>query len=46
MKPVLVCEVSYDFLQGERFRHAATFVRWRDDKKPKECLFDQLPRRG
>lgn len=45
LKPVLVCEVSYDFLQGDRFRHAATFVRWRDDKKPKECLFDQLPRR-
>lgn len=46
LKPVLVCEVSYDFLQGDRFRHAATFVRWRDDKKPEECLFDQLPRRG
>lgn len=46
IEPVLVCEVSYDFLQGERFRHAATFVRWRDDKKPEECLFDQLPRRG
>jgi len=45
LDPVLVCEVSYDFLQGERFRHAATFVRWRDDKKPEECLFDQLPRR-
>ena len=45
LKPVLVCEVSYDFLQGERFRHASTFVRWRDDKKPEDCLFDQLPRR-
>jgi len=45
LDPVLVCEVSYDFLQGERFRHAATFVRWRDDKNPEECLFDQLPRR-
>jgi ATP-dependent DNA ligase len=45
LKPVLVCEVSYDFLQGERFRHAATFVRWRDDKEPADCQFDQLPRR-
>ncbi|MBW3594471.1 MAG: ATP-dependent DNA ligase [Actinobacteria bacterium] len=45
LEPVLVCEVSYDFLQGDRFRHAATFVRWRDDKKPEDCLFDQLPRR-
>ena len=45
LEPVLVCEVSYDFLQGDRFRHAATFVRWRDDKPPEECLFDQLPRR-
>ena len=45
VRPELVCEVSYDFLQGERFRHASTFVRWRDDKKPEECLFDQLPRR-
>ena len=46
LDPVLVCEVSYDFLQGERFRHAATFVRWREDKQPKECAFDQLPRRS
>ena len=45
VKPELVCEVSYDFLQGARFRHASTFIRWRDDKKPEECLFDQLPRR-
>jgi ATP-dependent DNA ligase len=45
VRPELVCEVSYDFLQGDRFRHASTFIRWRDDKKPEECLFDQLPRR-
>ena len=45
LRPELVCEVSYDFLQGRRFRHAATFVRWRDDKRPEECLFDQLPQR-
>ena len=43
LKPELVCEVSFDFMQGNRFRHAATFLRWRDDKKPEECGFDQLP---
>ena len=45
LKPELVCEVSFDFLQGDRFRHAATFIRWRDDKQPEECGFDQLPMR-
>jgi ATP-dependent DNA ligase len=40
--PVLVCEVAYDHMQGERFRHAATFLRWREDKPPEECTFDQL----
>lgn len=43
VKPTLVCEVSYDYMQsGYRFRHAATFVRWRDDKKPADCTFDQV----
>jgi ATP-dependent DNA ligase len=37
-----VCEVKYDHLQGERFRHAAIFLRWRSDKPPKECRYDQL----
>jgi ATP-dependent DNA ligase len=37
-----VCEVKYDHMQGDRFRHAATFVRWRDDKAPKDCRYDQL----
>jgi ATP-dependent DNA ligase len=36
------CEVKYDHLQGDRFRHAATFVRWRPDKPPRECRYDQL----
>ena len=36
------CEVKYDHLQGERFRHAATFLRWRPDKPPHECRYDQL----
>jgi ATP-dependent DNA ligase len=37
-----VCEVKYDHLQGDRFRHATTFLRWRDDKQPKDCRYDQL----
>jgi ATP-dependent DNA ligase len=37
-----VCEVAYDHLQGDRFRHATTFQRWRPDKGPQECRYDQL----
>jgi ATP-dependent DNA ligase len=37
-----VCEVKYDHLQGDRFRHAATFLRWRPDKSPDDCRYDQL----
>ena len=37
-----VCEVKYDHLQGDRFRHAATFLRWRPDKEPRDCRYDQL----
>jgi ATP-dependent DNA ligase len=37
-----VCEVKYDHLQGDRFRHASTFLRWRPDKQPKDCRYDQL----
>ena len=37
-----VCEVKYDHLQGDRFRHAATFLRWRPDKPPQACRYDQL----
>jgi ATP-dependent DNA ligase len=37
-----VCEVKYDHLQGQRFRHATTFVRWRPDKRPSDCRYDQL----
>ena len=36
------CEVKYDHLQGDRFRHATTFLRWRPDKPPRECRYDQL----
>jgi ATP-dependent DNA ligase len=37
-----VCEVKYDHLQGDRFRHATTFLRWRPDKRPQDCRYDQL----
>jgi ATP-dependent DNA ligase len=37
-----VCEVKYDHLQGDRFRHGTTFLRWRPDKRPEECRYDQL----
>ncbi len=37
-----VAEVGYDHLQGTRFRHATTFKRWRTDRTPKDCRYDQL----
>jgi ATP-dependent DNA ligase len=37
-----VCEVKFDHMQGDRFRHAAIFLRWRPDKRPQDCRFDQL----
>jgi ATP-dependent DNA ligase len=37
-----VCEVKYDHLQGDRFRHATTFLRWRPDRRPEQCRYDQL----
>jgi ATP-dependent DNA ligase len=37
-----VCEVKYDHLQGPRFRHATIFLRWRHDKRPSDCRYDQL----
>ena len=37
-----VCEVTYDHLQGDRFRHATVFKRWRPDKPPEACRYDQL----
>jgi ATP-dependent DNA ligase len=42
LRPELVCEVTFDYLQGNRFRHAATFRRWRHDKAPEQCGFDQI----
>ncbi|MBI2781989.1 MAG: ATP-dependent DNA ligase [Chloroflexi bacterium] len=37
-----VAEVAYDHLQGDRFRHGTTFLRWRPDKRPADCRYDQL----
>ncbi len=37
-----VCEVKYDHLEGDRFRHTTHFVRWRPDKAPRDCRYDQL----
>ncbi len=37
-----VCEVKYDHLQGDRFRHATVFLRWRPDKRPQDCRYAQL----
>jgi ATP-dependent DNA ligase len=42
LTPTLVCEVSFDHLQGQRFRHAARFLRWREDRDPLTCTYDQL----
>jgi ATP-dependent DNA ligase len=42
LRPERVCEVKYDHMQGDRFRHAAFFLRWRPDKPPQECRYDQL----
>ncbi len=43
VRPELVCEVAYDKLEaGERFRHATRFLRWRTDKPPGKCGFDQI----
>ncbi|MDB5957645.1 ATP-dependent DNA ligase [Ramlibacter sp.] len=42
LRPERVCEVKYDHMQGDRFRHAAVFLRWRPDKPPEDCRYDQL----
>jgi ATP-dependent DNA ligase len=42
LRPKLVVEVSYDHFSGERFRHGTSILRWRPDKAPKQCTFDQL----
>jgi ATP-dependent DNA ligase len=42
LRPELVAEVAYDHLQGDRFRHATSFVRWRPDREPSSCVYSQL----
>jgi len=42
LRPERVAEVSYDHLQGDRFRHATHLVRWRPDRRPEDCRYDQL----
>ncbi|MFW6203534.1 MAG: ATP-dependent DNA ligase [Actinomycetota bacterium] len=42
LRPELVCEVAYDHMQGDRFRHTAQFRRWRPDRDPRSCTYDQL----
>jgi ATP-dependent DNA ligase len=42
LRPELVCEVGYDHLQEQRFRHGTSFRRWRPDRLPASCTFDQL----
>ena len=42
LRPELVVEVAFDHITGNRIRHGAKFIRWRDDKDPEECSLDQL----
>jgi ATP-dependent DNA ligase len=42
VRPELVCEVGYDQVDGGRFRHPARFLRWRPDRDPASCTFEQL----
>ncbi|MFF4579544.1 ATP-dependent DNA ligase [Streptomyces sp. NPDC001389] len=42
LRPERVCEVKYDHMEGDRFRHTAQFVRWRPDRTPEDCTYGQL----
>ncbi len=42
LRPALVCEVRYDHFSGGRFRHGTKFLRWRPEKKPEQCTFEQV----
>ncbi|HEY3010760.1 MAG TPA: ATP-dependent DNA ligase [Micromonosporaceae bacterium] len=44
LRPERVVEVRYDYMEGDRFRHTAQFVRWRTDREPTSCTYDQLER--
>ena len=42
LDPKLVCEVRFDHFSGERFRHGTKFLRWRPEKSPEQCTYEQL----
>ena len=42
LRPELVVEIAFDHITGNRIRHGAKFMRWREDKDPRECTLDQL----
>jgi ATP-dependent DNA ligase len=44
LRPELVVEVGYEAMEGDRFRHTAHFKRWRPDREPRSCTYDQLER--
>jgi ATP-dependent DNA ligase len=44
LRPERVLEVRYDYMEGVRFRHTAQFVRWRPDREPRSCTYEQLER--
>ncbi|MGH3944207.1 MAG: ATP-dependent DNA ligase [Pseudonocardiaceae bacterium] len=44
LRPERVVEVRYDYMEGVRFRHTTQFVRWRPDREPRSCTYDQLDR--
>ena len=46
LNPKLVIEVCYDHFSGERFRHGTSILRWRPDKAPKQCTWDQLKQKA
>jgi ATP-dependent DNA ligase len=46
VRPALVVEVQYDHITANRFRHGTKLLRWRPDKSPRQCTFDQMPAHG
>ncbi|GMP05099.1 ATP-dependent DNA ligase [Bradyrhizobium sp. TM239] len=46
LKPKLVIEICYDHFSGERFRHGTSILRWRPDKAPRQCGFEQLKQKA
>jgi ATP-dependent DNA ligase len=46
LRPILVAEVTFDHFTGGRFRHGTSLIRWRPEKDPRQCTFEQLRREG